>query len=330
MSTKRHAKFPKITQLRNAVTAIRAMSTYTGNDENGDAMFDHLKPKPILEFTGTVKLHGTNAGFAFFVESKRDIFQKMFDQIRSDLKGSIYPDDTITIYGEWAGKGIQKGVGISQIEKSFFIFGVKISPVNVVIIEDINDDPEIDHAYWIKHTHLSSPEDRIYNIHDFKTFKIDINFNHPERIQNTLIEYTEEVERECPVSKELGAEENLIGEGIVWIGKYNDSQIRFKVKGEKHSSSKVKKLAEVDIEKVESIQKFVEYAVTRNRFEQALKEVYGDEELNMKKFGDLIRWIIKDVMTEEMDVLVENKLEPKEVNSTISAKVKEFWFKMDL
>jgi hypothetical protein len=36
--------------------------------------------------------------------------------------------ETVSIYGEWAGRGIQAGVGISQLEKKFYIFGVKISP----------------------------------------------------------------------------------------------------------------------------------------------------------------------------------------------------------
>ena len=41
-----------------------------------------------------------------------------------------------------------------------------------------------------------------------------------------------------------------------------------KVKGEKHSSSKVKKLASVDVEKLNSIKDFVDYAVTESRLEQ--------------------------------------------------------------
>lgn len=353
MSTKRHVKFPKITQFRNVVKDICHMSSYVGQDENGEPIFDGNRPKPILEFTGTCKLHGTNsgisfnkkdgmwaqsrtniitpekdnAGFAFFVESKKDIFQKMFDEIRSKLNGSIYPDDIITIYGEWAGNGIQKGVGINQIEKSFFIFGVKLSPASVISIEG---NPNDDAAYWIDYTYLRSPEDRIYNITDFKTFKISIDFNNPGLIQNDLIAHTEGVEKECPVSKQLGAEGDSCGEGIVWLTKYNGSTVRFKVKGTAHSTSKVTKLAEVDIEKLKNITSFVESAVTDNRFNQGIKEVYGDSELDMKKFGDLIRWIIKDILDEEMDVMTENGLEPKEVNKYISGKVKELWFAMEL
>jgi len=44
--------------------------------------------------------------------------------------------------------------------------------------------------------------------------------------------------------------------------------------------------------------------------------------------GDVIRWVVNDVIKEEMDTMVENQLEPKEINKYISAKVREMFFKM--
>ena len=44
--------------------------------------------------------------------------------------------------------------------------------------------------------------------------------------------------------------------------------------------------------------------------------------------GDLIKWVVKDVMKEEMDTMVSNKIEPKEVNKYISSKVREMFFKL--
>ena len=57
-------KFPKIEQYRNVVSAINRSYSYVGLDENGDAIYDQLKPKPTIKFKGTVKLHGTNAGIS--------------------------------------------------------------------------------------------------------------------------------------------------------------------------------------------------------------------------------------------------------------------------
>ena len=39
----------------------------------------------------------------------------------------------------------------------------------------------------------------IYNTFQFKTYEIDIDFNKPELSQNKLIDYTMEVEANCPV-----------------------------------------------------------------------------------------------------------------------------------
>jgi hypothetical protein len=101
------------------------------------------------------------------------------------------------------------------------------------------------------------------------------------------------------------------------------------VKGEKHSSSKVKTLAAVNVEKLESIQKFVDYAVTESRFNQALENIFpNNEPIDVKKRGDVIRWVVNDVIKEEMDTMVENQLEPKEINKYISSKVREMFFKM--
>lgn len=103
------------------------------------------------------------------------------------------------------------------------------------------------------------------------------------------------------------------------------------VKGEKHSSSKVKTLANVNVEKLEGIQKFVDYAVTESRFNQAIENVFPNEEpIDTKKLGDVIRWVVNDVIKEEMDTMVENQVEPKEVNKYISAKVREMFFKLSV
>jgi hypothetical protein len=343
---KRLIKFPSIEQFRSVVATVLRQYNFAGLDENGDAIYDTTKPKPTLTFKGTVKLHGTNAavcqnnddgiwaqsreniitvekdnaGFAFFVESNKDMFGVLFSQVAS--KNDIGPKDTISIYGEWAGGNIQKGVGITNIEKSFFIFGVKITP-HTTTEEEAKSKP----AYWVDYSYLRSPENRIYNIDDYPTWEIDIDFNMPQLVQNKLSELTLAVEEECPVAKAFGF--YGIGEGIVWSTNLNGNVHRFKTKGERHSSSKVKTLAAVDTEKLESIQSFVEYAVTESRFKQALENVFPNEEpIENKKLGDVIRWVVNDVIKEEMDTMTDNKIEPKDVNKYISSKVRDMFFKL--
>jgi hypothetical protein len=345
---KKHISFPSIDQFRNVVSNINRRYNFVGLDENGDPIYDQSLNKPTLTFKGTVKLHGTNAGvcfnnvsglwaqsrsniitsqsdnagFAFFVESNKDSFVELFKKIQTRSNIDL-DNNTISIYGEWAGGNIQKGVGISNVDKSFFIFGVKVTPFS-------KSEADTPVAYWIDYSDLSDKDSRIYNINDYKTYSIDIDFNMPGLVQNKLGELTMEVESECPVAKEFGF--SGIGEGIVWTY-INDSgeAMRFKVKGEKHSSSKVKKLASVDVDKLSSIQEFVDYSVTDSRFKQSIENVFpNNEPVCVAKLGEVIRWVINDVIKEEMDTLVSNGLEPKDVNKHISSKVRQKFFEIQV
>lgn len=345
---KRLIKFPSIEQFRTIVSNVLRHFNFVGLDETGEAIYDVTKPKPILKFKGTVKLHGTNAavsyntkgdlwyqsreniitpekdnaGFAFFAESNRDEFLRLILEI-AERENINRNENTITIYGEWCGGNIQKGVGITNLPKSFFIFGVKVSPI-VADEEEAKSKP----AYWVDYDYLRSPDNKIYNILDYATYEIDIDFNMPQLVQNKLSELTLAVEEECPVAKAFGF--SGIGEGIVWMVELNGVVYRFKVKGEKHAgSSKVKTLANVNVEKLESIRDFIDYAVTQGRFNQAIENTFpNDEPINVKKMGNIIRWVVNDIIKEESDTLVENNLEPKDVNSHVSSKVREMFFKL--
>jgi hypothetical protein len=353
---KKLIKMPSIEQFRNVVANVDRQHNFVGLDENGDAIYDQTKPKPVLTFKGSVKLHGTNAsvafhhgyekdgseywvqskekiitpendnlGFAFFVETKKEAFKKFATQINSVNLFDVR-DNTVTIYGEWCGGNIQKGVGICNLPKSFFIFGVKVTPKTKT-----EEEARLKPAYWIPSYYLKSPEDNIYNIEDYQTFSIDIDFNMPQLVQNTLHELTMAVEAECPVAKAFGFP-NTIGEGIVWSCQDNGVVHRFKTKGPKHAGeSKVKTIGTVDIEKLNNIKEFIDYAVTEGRFNQALENTFPNEQpIDIKKMGDLIKWVVNDIIKEESDTMAGNNLEPKEVNKYISTRVREMFFKLSV
>lgn len=343
---KKHISFPSIDQFRNVVSTINRQYNFVGMNENGEAIYDASLPKPVLKFKGSVKLHGTNAGvcfnrvdgiwyqsreniitpekdnagFAFFAESNKDLL--IFIAVHAAERAGIDLDkNTISIYGEWCGGNIQKGVGICNLPKSFFIFGVKVTPFP---IEGAEKQPT---AYWIDHSGLRANDDKIYNIEDFQTYEMDIDFNQPELSQNKLSDLTIAVEEECPIAKSFGF--SGIGEGIVWSCEYKNVVHRFKVKGEKHSSSKVKKLATVDVEKINSINEFVNYAVTESRFNQGIEKTFpNNEPIDVKKMGALMKWIVDDIIKEEMDTMVANNLEPKDIGKYVSNKVREMFFKL--
>jgi len=336
-----HSTFTDIGQFRDVIRGIKQSAQFVKIDENDEPVYDYEAPMPIVPFHGTVKLHGTNsgvamdkddniwylgrnhnvtvekdnAGFAFFAESHKDKLRQILQDIRE--KNNI-KNEIVILYGEWCGKGIQKGVAINELPKMFVIFAVKIV--------DPEDNTKNKYLTRDKYIQYESPENSIFNIHSFPSFDIDIDFNNPTEAQNNLIELTEAIEKECPIGKAFGV--SGIGEGIVWEGHYKGGRYIFKVKGEKHSSSKVKKLAHVDTEKVNSIKEFVEYAVTENRLNQAIEQVFitNSIEPSRKGTGDFLRWIVQDIYKEEMDTMVTNNLEPKDVNGAVSNKARNWFF----
>lgn len=337
----RHISFPKIKSFENLIQDIKHKVYFDGLDENGEPIYNKDRELPIIKFIGTVKLDGTNsgvsynnkdgvwiqsrkeiininkdnAGFAFFVESRKSNFENIIKEIANKEKIDL-DRFNITVFGEFVGKGIQKGTAISQLEnKSYFIFGVKVSK--------IDDDPDFNN-YWLNYVDYKDVDNDIYNISDYSVYEINIDFNNLEEAKSKLEEKLEIVENNCPVGNCFGLEG--VGEGIVWCGEFNDEKIRFKIKGEKHKVSRKKEKIPIDIEKVKSIKEFVEYSVTENRLEQAATEVFGDGVIVVEKLGDFLRWINNDIVIEEINVLKNNGLEKKDVNKGISDKAKEWFF----
>jgi hypothetical protein len=333
-------KFPSIEQYRNVIRHVQTSTRYAGKDENGDPIYNHSKPLPTLTFRGTVKLHGTNAGIVYDVASDSFTYQsrervlsltqdnagfmlyqmKNEDLWRQYFKSMVHEDVAqIVAFGEWCGRGIQKGVALSELDRMFVIFAVKfIYPGGITV--------------WAEPLELGETSKTdipgVYDIEEFPTYEIDIDFKYPEIAQNKMIEITEAVEKECPVGKHFGV--SAIGEGVVWTcvsPGWNDSGTWFKVKGEKHSASKVRTLAAVDVEAVENMRSFVDSVVTEARLEQALDNLVREQLLpfEMKSMGDFIRWVYNDVMKEEIDTIVANQIDTKKLGSAV-ANVARPWF----
>ena len=102
----------------------------------------------------------------------------------------------------------------------------------------------------------------------------------------------------------------------------------FKIKGIGHSVTKVKTLVPVDVEKINSCKEFVDYAVTENRLNQAIEQVFVSNSIipTVKNTGDFLKWMVNDIIAEESDTLVKNNLEPKDIGKYISDVARKWYF----
>lgn len=341
-------KFPSIEQYRNAIHNVKHKAQFDGVDENGDPKYNKAATLPKLKYRGTVKLHGTNAGvvwthgtneltfqsrereltitsdnagFAMHMsqgEVKDTVLEMIDEYVRRD--GNDIPNK-VAIFGEWCGGNIQSSVAINGLPKMFVIFAVKF-------IYGTNESPD---TRWLDldlHKDVCLAENGIYCILNFPSYEVEIDFERPEEAQNIMVEITNKVEAECPVGKAFGKEG--VGEGVVWTpvtpGWYS-SAYWFKVKGDKHSASKVKVLAAVDIEVIRVLNDFVDMAVTEARLEQGLQNLVNEQlkPFDMTSMGDYIRWVFNDVMKEEADTVIANQLDVKKLGGPIANKARKWY-----
>mgnify|MGYP000232202705 CR=1 FL=1 len=356
---KRMIKYPSIEQFRTVLKNINDRSAYIGKDEDGNPMFDYLRPKPTVTFTASEKIHGTNAsvcysipdgiwaqsreniitvekdnaGFAFFVEQNKGTLINLIE-VLSETHDIDLSKNIISLYGEWAGGNIQKNSALSGCEKQFIIFqAFKVSPL---------EPSEDEKAVWFETCEVIRPgnsiyvnwidstENRIFNIMNFNQYSFTFDFNSPEKTLNEIINLVQDViEPASPLGKKFGQDEN-VGEGVVCTYLSDDGAlIQFKVKGEKHSNSKVKTTAPVDLEKLGKVDKCVEEITHNWRFEQGLVTIFGsdyEKNINRNKMGDYLKWVASDTLKEESDIIVKYGFEPKDVMGKVQDKAKKYFY----
>ena len=339
-------KMPSIGQYNVVVKDIQHQARYAGQDENDEAIFNRSAKLPTLTFKGTVKLHGTNAsicmnkdgdlwaqskgnvitpekdnaGFAMFLEKHKEYFKLYLGDMFK-----VNPEMLeVCVYGEWAGKGIQKGVGISELPKTFYMFGIKF------LVDEADGDE--DKYKWAKDAELTlgviskNGPDTIKSIFDFETYEIEIDFENPKDKQNEMIALVDEIDKVCPVAKAQGVTGH--GEGLVFVGYFEDTRHVFKIKGESHSQSRVKTLKPVDEVFENRKREFANYATPAWRLSQMYQETF--DTLNggkgdVKGTGAFLKAVTSDVMKEELMVMADRDLTPKDVNGMIS-KIARTWF----
>jgi len=291
------------------------------------------------DFRGTVKIHGANTTLVFrdcdnladvTIQSRNKILASGLGSGENNgmaeflagvplarLAQSVFGTQkarfkTLIIAGEFAGKDVQKGVGISKLERFFMVFNV--------CIDDL----------WRDMGRLSGvalPEYRVFNIMNYKTFKVTINLDaDTTAAERQMMEYTQEVASACPVAKALGG--SGPGEGIVWtmlvpIRHHRARILGFKTKSQDFQATAYAPRARGTTtpatttsmtlipEPKRMADEFVNYAVGQRRLEQGIEYmVEMGIPLKAENAKSFTRWVTNDTLKEEAEQMKAVKVHP--------------------
>lgn len=322
-------KFPSIEQYRNIRRNVEWRAQFKGLDENQQPIMDRMAKLPTIKFIGTVKIHGSHADIVFrngifHCQSRERVITPEddnygFSRWVNNLPKEILKEFSDKVEGngilsfEWCGKGIQNKVAVCQLDKMAVLLTAK----------------KLNTGEWLEIKDWKMPNEyKIYNIYQFGYYEIEIDFEYPSNYVEKLNEITLNVEKECPVGKFFGI--SGIGEGVVWAPEdktYDYSKFSMKIKGSEHSGSKVTKLANVDVEKMKSIEDFVTKVVDEGRLTQGWNYLHENKLFDFEKsMGVFLKWIFNDVIKEEKDTFEASGLKEKDLGGAIAKCAKRWYF----
>lgn len=357
---KRFITYNSIGKFEDTIKNVQHQTRYKGFDEETQMPIYNNTKLPIVVVQGSEKIHGThaavcfsrpdglwvqsrkniitpekdNAACAFNVETNKEAWLEIILDLAFEYEINI---DThiISVFYEWSGGNIQKKSALTGLDKRAIIFKhFKVSPIE----PEIGADGKELSAQWVptnlkytKSMWVSNEDANIFNIENFPTVEVEIDFNIPKLSQNRMLELLHEHEKNSPVGQQFGIENNIL-EGYVFTFDYAGIVHKFKVKGEEHSVSKVKTLKPVDDEKEKKKIDIAEKVTPAWRLEQMFDE--ANDTINggipvIQNIGPFLKLLNKDILKEEMSVIAEAGLEPKEVFK-YSSKIAKIWYQDQL
>lgn len=319
-------KFPSIERFKHVYKEVRARAEFVSKDDAG-VVFDASKPKPKITFTSTIKIHGINVGVSldrqgnFTVQSRSRIVSPDDDSygfyswvtqperqafLTNYLTTCLADNDAVIVFGEFAGKGIQKWVAVSQVEKHFY-------PFNVATVKN-------DIVHYLPLYELNSLENRAINIlpitlFPMQEFIIDFNATDLNLVLDEIQQLCDAVECQCPIGQYHQV--NGIGEGIVLCSE--DFTYRFKVKGDEHATAKRQLAINSQDEQFDGIKDFVATVVSEPRLQQGMSYLQENNiAINKQHIPQYVEWIWQDVLKEEHDNIKAKQFEIKQLRKLVT------------
>ena len=311
----------------------------------------HYDTSPVVAYTAKVKLHGTNAAVIIcpdgtiqaqsrtqIITPKNDNagFAAWVKSTEAYWRSLVSDSAHVYVYGEWCGKGIQKGTALNDLPgKIFAVFAMG------------TDRTDLGEETLVVDPNLITRMMSNYEIppHEFGIFVLPwltwagrimiqrLDFSDGEALTKAAANLTsivEMIEEEDPWVLDTFSVSG-IGEGMVLYPDLGTpvptrsmlERYMVKVKGTKHSVVKAKTVVEIDPEVLENANAFVERFVTEARLEQIAAEI--SEELDNKFIGPFIGKFSKDVQKESVPELEASGLEWKDVAKIVSTNAREWY-----
>lgn len=343
-------KYRSIDNFKNFIIRFKKNFAYKGQDENDEAIYDRNMLLPIVETTGTEKLHGCNAsvvynvktgdifnqsrnrildvendnhGFCQWADGKKDVFAEFFHFLLWHVK-DFKNVESLAIFGEWVGGNIQgDNSAASKHDKIFVVFDVKVSYIGA------SDDKRHSPNYYLEESVLSnitSIGEGIYPISEHKKWHRELDINDPETFLEAVEAEVLELEENSVFGDEVLGISNNTGEGFVYRFMFNCEEHIFKIKGLKHGGKPKDKTKQNPLtdEAKSKILKMAEHVTPQWRLNQMYQEVFPNNEPSMQKTGDFIKAVIKDIIKEESLFVEEAGLTVKKIQGNVVGFVKKY------
>lgn len=323
-----HIAWSSIELLHNVIRTLNYLATLNST------------PLPKVTYKAKVKLHGTNCAVQIhpegvYVQSRTGMLTP-----EDDLKGfakwvkanegyfrSLTPG--ITVFGEWAGPGVEKGMAVSALsEKVFAVFALQVGYGTDAKV--VSDPLEVTAMLG-----TGAPTNLFVLPWQGDTLVVDFGDRASLEATATVVNRrVEAVEKEDPWIKNTFGTSGL-GEGLVLYpvevegGRVpadpeNLAHLMWKAKGEKHRTAGTKEAVQVDASVVANTTEFVTLMVTEARLEQGLAAGCGGTK-DPKLTGKFIAWVVADVKKESEAELAASGLTWAQVEKAVSARARE-WF----
>jgi len=292
---------------------------------------------PIITYRAKIKLDGTNACIRIkndevkvqsrgkFITPEDDNYgfaQWVYDNMDWVKSINTEHNTDFAVYGEWAGKGIQKRTSVSNVTRSFFPFAVNVNNRIFTNPIDINN--------------FIGQHNNVYTL-PFLNDCYSVEYESHESISlflERINSLCNDVEKCDPFVKETFGIEG-IGEGVVmypedadykYYPNFRMSDLIFKVKGEEHETVRQARPAVADPEVVQTARAFAVKFLTPSRLEQGIQEACNGI-VDIKLTGEFLKWIGNDVRSESVDELEASGLTWRHVAKIVNSTACDWWKK---